>query len=161
MRFYDFISTSAFFLLGLLVIIGGMRLGFGHWNDPGQGFMAVLSGVVLSALSVLWLVITMVQTSVFDKSRTFFPAADSYKKALLTLLPLVLYALVLNKFGFFLSTFLFLLFLFKAIEPQRWDKAIGTALVITVCSFVLFQLWLNIQFPEGPISLYTIKKWIF
>ncbi|MBW2148747.1 MAG: tripartite tricarboxylate transporter TctB family protein [Deltaproteobacteria bacterium] len=161
MRFYDFVSTLAFCILGLLVIVGGIRLGFGHWNDPGQGFMAILSGITLSILSVLWLAITLVKKSTSGTTKTFFPAPDSYKKMILTLLPVVLYALLLNKLGFLITTFLFLIFLFKVIEPQRWSKAIGTAFIATVCSFCLFQLWLNVQFPDGLISIYWIKKWIY
>jgi len=26
---------------------------------------------------------------------------------------------------------------------------------------IVFHIWLQVQFPEGPVSVYAIRKWVF
>ena len=145
-------------VLGLYVITSGVRLGFGEWRDPGPGFIAVVSGAVLLFLSALWLVMTLVKKWGLEPTKRFFAESDSYKRVLLTLLSLVIFALLLDWVGFMISTLLLLVFLFRAIEPQRWKLAIPLAIGITILCVIVFQLWLQVQFPEGPFSIYNIMK---
>jgi putative tricarboxylic transport membrane protein len=146
--------------LGLYVIISGVRLGFGEWQDPGPGFIAVLSGCALFFLSALWLVMTMAKKWGLETTKKFFAESDSYKRVLLTLVSLVVFAAFLNRIGFMIATLALLIFLFRAIDPQKWRIAIPLALVITIVCVIVFQIWLQVQLPEGPISIYTIMRWL-
>jgi putative tricarboxylic transport membrane protein len=148
-------------VLGICVFIGGWRLGFGEWKDPGPGFMAVLSGLLIFFLSALWLAMTLLKKWGIDLAKKFFSESDSYKRVILIILALVFYTFLLNIAGFMISTFIFLVFLFRMIEPQRWRLAIVVALIVTIISVFVFQFWLGVQLPEGPFSLYVIKKWIY
>jgi uncharacterized BrkB/YihY/UPF0761 family membrane protein len=51
--------------------------------------------------------------------------------------------------GFILSTVLLLLFLFKAVEPQKWSWAVLGAVISTLTAYGVFQLWLGTQLPRG------------
>jgi len=161
MKRYDIISSAGIGLLGLLVIAGGLELGFGQWQDPGQGFMPVLAGVLLSFLSALWLVMTIMKRQDLTAAKKFFATARSPKNVVVVLLSLVGYAILLRPLGFVITTFLFLLFLFRAMKPQRWSKAVLTALIVSAACLILFGILLQVQFPEGPVSLYAIRKWIY
>jgi putative tricarboxylic transport membrane protein len=160
MRTYDIASTLFLMALGLYVIISGVRLGFGEWQDPGPGFIAVLSGCVLFFLSALWLMMTMAKKWGLEPTKRFFAESDSYKRVLLTLVSLVVFAALLNLIGFMIATLALLIFLFRAIDPQRWRLAIPLALGITIVCVIVFQIWLQVQLPEGPFSIYAIMRWL-
>jgi len=160
MRIYEFHSAFFFFVLGIVVIAGGLKLGFGQWQNPGQGFMAVLAGIALAFLSAVWIVLTIIKHEK-RSPKSFFATGQSQRHVLLTLLSLMLYALVLNALGFLLTTFLFLVFLFRVIKPQSWTRMLITALIISIGSFFLFEVLLKVQFPQGLLNLYRIKHWIF
>jgi len=143
------------------VIIGGWRLGFGEWKNPGPGFIAVLAGLLIFFLSASWLAMTLLKKWSVGSTKMFFGESDSYKRVILVILALVVYTFVLNYAGFMVSTFVFLVFLFRAIEPQRWRLAMVLALIVAILSVLVFQVWLGVQLPEGPFSIYGIKKWIY
>jgi len=161
MRLYDIISAVFFSVLGVAVIIGGFRLGFGQWQNPGQGFMAVLAGTGLAGLSLLWIALTLTRRPSSNGLKSFFATGQSYRHVSLTLMPLLLYAVFLNTLGFPLTTFFFLVFLFRTIKPQSWRHSLVTALVVAVMSFILFEILLKVQFPPGIFNLSGIKYWIF
>ena len=160
MRAYDIVSTLFWMTLGLYVTISGVRLGFGEWQDPGSGFIAVLSGCGLLLLSAIWLVMTIAKRWGLTPTKKFFAESTSYKRVLLIILSLLVFAALLDWAGFMITTLVFLVFLFRSIDPQRWRIAIPLALGIAIICFIVFQLWLQVQLPEGPLSIYSITKWI-
>jgi len=144
-------------MVGVCVTIGGWKLGFGRWQNPGPGFLPMLLGIIISLLSLVWLIMSIARERDIKPSKMFY----DYRKVILIILSLIVYTLLLDKAGFMICTFLFLIFLFRAIEPQRWRLVIVLALVVTVVSVFVFQLWLGVQFPEGPFSIYLVKRWIY
>jgi hypothetical protein len=54
-----------------------------------------------------------------------------------------------------------MVFLLRAIEAQRWGLTLALSIVTMVFCVVVFQLWLQVQFPEGPVSVYAIRKWVY
>jgi putative tricarboxylic transport membrane protein len=76
-----------------------------------------------------------------------------WKKIVSVIVVLLLYAYAFLALGFILCTALFLFFLFKAIEPQRWSVAILGAVLSTLSAYLVFQLWLGSQLPKGLLNL--------
>ena len=72
-----------------------------------------------------------------------------WEKVIYMLLALFLYAYAISFLGFILSTFFLLVFLFKAIEPQRWFIAIGAAVLSTAAAYLIFRIWLGSPLPKG------------
>jgi len=54
---------------------------------------------------------------------------------------------VFTHIGFVLSTALLLIFLFRAIEPEKWKIAIGGAILALCFLSIVFSLWLDVQLP--------------
>src|SRR3990172_12652274 len=75
-------------------------------------------------------------------------AGSRWRKIILVVAALVGYAYALERLGFFLTTVLVLIFLFKAIEPQRWTVAVAGAVLTALAAYRLFHLWLGAQ-PEA------------
>jgi putative tricarboxylic transport membrane protein len=131
-----------------LICIGALKLSLGRAHDPGPGFFPFFTGMGLGILSLI----------LYLRSRDSFKTAglaglwtDSGKavKVLLTVVALLLYAVAMEYLGFLLSTTLFLGFLLRMIEPQRWPMVIGGSLLASFVSYAIFALWLKAELPKG------------
>ena len=161
MHRYDLVSTLLLMVLAAYVTVSGFRLGFGEWREPGPGFLPALSGIVLGGLAAAWFLMTLIKRWGAGESRRFFPGAGSFRKVGLTVAALAGFALFLEPLGFPLMTLVFMIFLLRAIVPQRWSLTLTLSVVTMILCVLVFQLWLQVQFPEGPVSLYAIRKWAF
>jgi putative tricarboxylic transport membrane protein len=72
----------------------------------------------------------------------------------LTILALLGYAMTMEYLGFLLSTFVFLVFLLRFIEPQRWSTVLLGALLTSGVSFLIFELVLKCQLPRSPLEFF-------
>ncbi len=162
MRRYDLASTLCLIVLAAFVIVGGFRLGFGEWREPGPGFLAVVSGLMLGVLAVLWFGLTVTsRRRPGEATGRFAVDPRSARKVGLTTTALIAFALLLEPLGFPLTTLAFMLFLLRMIEPQRWGFALTVSVVTVIVCVVVFQVWLQVQFPEGPVSIHDLRRWIF
>ncbi|MCX5908594.1 MAG: tripartite tricarboxylate transporter TctB family protein, partial [Deltaproteobacteria bacterium] len=65
------------------------------------------------------------------------------------LVALFAYAFLLDILGFFLDTFLLILFLIRRVESRPWWVAGLGALGITFFCYLVFRVWLRVQLPLG------------
>jgi len=149
----DQFSSIFWLILGLAVVYGSNRLGLGTLTHPGPGFLSFWCGIFLAALSV----------PVFIKGAKMRRAGDEAKfekqwsevrwsKSVYVVLSTLAYALAFTYVGFLLGTTLLLIFLFKAIEPEKWTIAVGSAILASLISFLVFGLWLDVQLPRGLVE---------
>jgi putative tricarboxylic transport membrane protein len=147
MRSLDFISGMVFIALGVIFCAGGLKYNLTHLGGPGAGFFPFLFGFVLIGLSVALLVSSLTK---FKKSfEIFFPQETSLRKILLAVGSLLGYIFLLPYTGFLLITFLFIVFMFRAIEPANWTSTLVAAFLTTAISFLIFEIWLGVQLPRG------------
>jgi hypothetical protein len=59
------------------------------------------------------------------------------------------YGFLLELVGFLVTTFLFLLFLFKVPEPKGWAIPLVISGVAVIASYFIFAVWLKSAFPKG------------
>ena len=139
---------SALFWCGFGGLIGyaGARLGVGSLNDPGSGFIFFWSGVILAALSMgLFVSTAWSKHEVAGGGR----AGVRWGPVLIIFMGLLGYALLLERLGFLLSTFLLMAFLMRMIAVKRWYEVVGFALAVTASSYGLFEWWLKTRLPKG------------
>jgi putative tricarboxylic transport membrane protein len=138
-------GSGIFWLVwALLVCHGASQLGLGSVTDPGAGFIFFWSGVILALLALVLMAGFLSETNAADR-----PAVGTdWRKVLLVLAALVLYAFVLEKIGFAFSTFFLLSFLLR-VSGTSWPRTVAVALSAAVGTFSLFELWLKIRLPKG------------
>jgi len=144
----DILSSLFWMAVGLGVCYGGYDLELGTLRDPGSGFMFFWVGLIMIGLSLAVLV-KAVRMKPDQKGGGLLRGEVRWAKILSVLAVLVLYAYVFPHLGFILSTVLLLLFLFKAVEPQKWSWAVLGAVISTLTAYGVFQLWLGTQLPRG------------
>jgi hypothetical protein len=60
----------------------------------------------------------------------------------------------MNYLGFLISTFIFLAFLLRVIEPQRWSVALLGSLAASAAFYFIFEMGLKSQLPRGLIQIF-------
>ncbi len=152
MRSRDIISSLFWAAMGIGTCYGGYKLDLGTLRDPGGGFIFFWIGVIMIGLS-LGILIPAVRRKVTKGEMKAIWAGISWKKMVSVLAALFIYAYVFIPLGFILSTIFLLIFLFKAVEPQKWSWAILGAIVSTLAAYGVFRLWLGCQLPQGFLGI--------
>jgi len=156
MKNRDLIGSLFWAAVGSGFCVGALQYRLFKGAIPGAGFLPFLAGVVLIGLSLAVFV-----SAVRDRRKNagtapderFFPRPESWKKVSLALGALLAYWAVLEFLGFLITTYLFLLFLLRVIEPKKWLLAAGTALIATTFAYALFNLWLKVRLPKGMLGV--------
>ena len=154
MKNRDLISSLFFIGVGIIFCVGAANYGFKHLGSIGPGFLPFIAGMILISLSIGVLIPAFKRRK--DKTigtQKFFPEKDSLKKLLNLLLALFGYSISLKYLGFPLTTFLFMVFLLRFIEPERWVTIFIVASVITVSFYLLFDLLLKVLLPKGILGI--------
>ena len=133
-------------VFGAAALYESSKLPFGTVHSPGQGFFPWWTSVaiVLLALVLLFQALT-------SRASAAQAGPGRIAKVALLLVVLVAYTFLLDLLGYLLCTFLLVLFMLRAIDPQRWTVALGMAAVTAVGSYVLFAVWLSVPLPRGPL----------
>jgi putative tricarboxylic transport membrane protein len=136
--------------LGIWVIIDSYRLGLQTVSDPGSGLFPFLLGVVLCLLGLPGLIGCLKYSSnigTFKEERGIGRGGNLKRLGAATAC-LVGYALLLNKLGYAITTFLFLFGLLWIGYPRRWLFISGFSIVVTILSYLIFDVLLEIPFPS-------------
>lgn len=137
------IVYAILFLISIFFVAGSLSLGLGNLHEPGPGFMPFLAGVVLCALSV-WALIQNPKIVPIGNSKIF--KGHQVRKTFFVYASVIFYMITIKYIGYVISTFAFMLFLFKGIEPQKWSNAILYSILSTGLSYLIFVYLLKVQF---------------
>jgi len=139
--------------LGVALCIGSLRLGLGALHSPGTGFASFLGGSLLGVFGLILTIYSRLEKSSPPETARGIFSPEKLKQPLLALLVLFSFPLLLKVFGFILSTFLFLFFLFKAMEPRKWFMLVVISLTGSLACYLVFQVWLRVSFPKGILGI--------
>jgi len=136
--------------LSLRLPLGDVRQAF---NLPGPGFFPLVLGILLAILGIsLMLKPFMEGRKTVQREQASEVAEVVFwmrKRAFSVLVSLVVYSALFERIGFLLSTFLFLLLLFRGISSQKWATSLMVAVGVSVLSYLIFDTWLMAQLPKG------------
>jgi putative tricarboxylic transport membrane protein len=146
--------TSALALaVSAFILLQGRDLGLGRASDPGSGFILFWTGIIMTALSAVLLVQSLAAKAEDAAGMGDAFAGLRWGKVVYVVALMVLYASVVEYFGFILSTAALLLVLFKTVEPQSWRVAIIGSALTTLGAWAVFVAWLGTQLPVGILFL--------
>jgi putative tricarboxylic transport membrane protein len=152
MKRYDQMSSLVWLAFAIYICIESSRLSFGSFHNPGPGFLPLLIGLILGILSLLVFLLSRLSKETEKIDQPWYPK-ERWKKLIWVLIALFAYAVCLEILGFLISTFLLLVFLFRAgIETQKWMWAIGGSAIASLSSYAVFELWLKTQLPKGILG---------
>lgn len=147
----DSITAICWIILGLAITIWSSTFPFGGWDSLGPGILPFGCGLILILLgSILFF---QAKSRVREKTpevlTPLIPHGVAFSRVALTLAGMLLSVMLLQFLGYVITTFLLILLLMRANEPQRWRVDLFYTCVFTVGSYLLFQVLLKAPLPTG------------
>lgn len=155
MKNRDIVGAIFWIIFGAIFSIGALEHKLFKSGIPGAGFLPFLIGVSLIFLS------TTILTRAFSKpehsidsagKEIFFPEKNSPHRLSKALFCLFFYAVCLEYLGYILTTFLFMIFVLRSIEPMKWKQTLIFAILITGLSYALFTI-LQVELARGVLGI--------
>lgn len=131
--------------LGILWMATSLGMPFWQGFAPQSGFVPFWYGTILTGLSATILLDILRRRGGEDK--------PPVGKPLVVLAALAAGILGIGPMGFGPAIFVFLLFLFAAVEKLPLLRSTLVAAASTAILILLFRTWLGVQLPVGPLGL--------
>ena len=144
----DRISGVFWLCFSILMIIQSYRLGLGKINQPGPGFLFFWVNIILGIMSLVVLFKAWAGKKKEGPQPALFEGQRMTKIAFV-LLALFVYVLFMEIVGFLPLTFLFFVFLLGIIEKKKWLFTVFVSVLVTIISYLIFQIWLQCMLPYG------------
>lgn len=148
----DRYSAFVWFVFSLLASYQSYRLGMGSLHQPGPGFVFFWTAIIVAMLSLAVVIKSFVEKTGEERKEERVFAMKGVRKVTLVVTALLLYALLIERVGFVILTFLLLIFLLKAIEKKPWLLTLLVGVTVTAVSYLLFEVALQSQLPKGLLG---------
>jgi putative tricarboxylic transport membrane protein len=146
-------------LFSMTFLIYTTRYPLETWESPGPAVFPLLLGGVLLILAAWQLIRALLAPGMPKKEGNKVSRIESLKKFLrddkgetkvlcLTAM-LVLYLLMMQWIGFFVSTFLLVILSSRLMEAKEWGRPIALSVGVGLFCYLLFEVWLKLSFPRG------------
>lgn len=146
------LAMAAFiFLLGAIVIVDSVRLGFG-WQEihgPRPGYFPFYIGLILCVASLVNVVRALMVRGADNKT---FVEVGQLKLVLSVLVPTAVYAALVTWFGIYVPSVLFIGFFMRWLGKYPWWKVVAVALGTAVVLYLVFEKWFKVPLPKGPLE---------
>lgn len=139
-------QVSGFVLLLVAIFIGWENRSYplGTLQEPGPGYVPLLLAVFLGLTGLLVAVRGTRSQSMRDLKWPEFP------RAVVILAAGAVAAYALERVGYRITVFAFLVFFLGVVERRRWYTVLIVSAVFALLSYFLFDTLLKVQLPAGP-----------
>lgn len=151
MRSSDQTSSLFWLVVGIAIAVSSLRYGFGDFISPGAGFITFFAGAILSLLAIVLLISSLRSREPRKGLRALWEGRE-VGKVLYVIILLTVYTLTMKFLGFLIATFVLLVFLFRIKAAYSLLKIIIMSLLITAGAYLVFQVWLQVQLPQGILQ---------
>jgi hypothetical protein len=143
----DRYAALFFVALSIFVCQQAAVIGIGSLRKPGPGLLAFGAGFGVGLLALAVFVRSFLFPSESGKEEE--ETSRRRGKFFVICASLFVYAGLIRWVGFTGSTFLFVLFLFRAVETERWWRSLAKSALIAAGNYLVFVTWLGISLPKG------------
>lgn len=146
-------SSLVWLGIAILICIGSFRLSLGSFRNPGPGFFPFIAGLIVAVLALAIHLQSRGKDSAKETKGPLWADKKRIQKMVFTTLALLAYGVGMDYLGFLVSTFIFLAFLLRMIEPQRWSLVLLESALASGISYLIFDIWLQAQLPKGIFQI--------
>lgn len=145
---YDILGSIIFIIFATVIIFLSIGLGLGTINEPGPGFLPILSTLVLGILSLIYLISQVLKGRTRKKLK--FKLGSHWQKGFYLMVSSFIYVAILwDRLGYIISTALWLVFILKIGGVQSWKKNLIVTIVIVITSYLLLAKVGRCFLPRG------------
>ena len=149
MKKAEMITGVVLLVLSGLVIWEASQMPPSATFGPGSGFLPFWLGVLLAVLATILFVSAWRRQATEKDSEPVFPEKQALFAITSVLVGLAGYILLIEVLGYLVDTFLFIVFLMKAVEREKWPLTLMVAVGTTAVLFITFQFLLRITLPSN------------
>jgi putative tricarboxylic transport membrane protein len=149
MKKADMITGVVLLVLSGFVSQEAWRMPSSATFGPGAGFLPFWLGVVLAAMATILFVSAWRRPATEKDSEAVFPVKKALFAITSVLVGLAGYIILIEVLGYLVDTFLFILFLMKVVEREKWPLTLMVAVGTTAVLFITFQFLLQITLPSN------------
>jgi putative tricarboxylic transport membrane protein len=153
------VSNLVLIVLGAGFLLYTLKYPLDSWENPGPGVYPLAAGIVFMGLAVLQL-FQSVQNSIrhkeeekiritIESAKVFLRKHEGEKIVLFMIAVFVMYLLLVQWIGFFVSTLVFVIISSRLTQAGDWVKPIALAVGVNLFSYFLFEVWLKMSLPRG------------
>jgi len=145
------VIAALLLLLGIVVVVSSWKLGAGWTTDgPGSGYFPFYIGIVIciSGAGTLF-------QSLFTKEKNteVFVDGEQLKRVLQVLIPAIIYVGVIQVFGIYVSSAIYIALFMIFLGKFSPVKAVTAAVVVNAAFFFMFEVWFKVPLYKGTIDL--------
>jgi putative tricarboxylic transport membrane protein len=146
-------QLSGFFWLGIsvFVCVESYQSDIGRFQSPGPGFFPFWGGIALGTFALLLLAKTWLEKREGIKLLDLWKGKE-WDKVILVLTSLLIYAILLPRLGYLLTTLGLMSLLFCVKGRQRLLIQGVSALITVLASYIVFYVWLKVPLPRGILG---------
>lgn len=148
MKKADLITGILLLILSGYVINEALGMTPSRTFGPGSGFLPLWLGVILAVLSLI-LVVGAALRPKDAQDRSPFPGKEGIIAVVKCLGGLALFTILMETAGFITNTFLFVAYLMKVVEHERWTMTVLIAFLMTAGLYIVFHVLLGITLPRN------------
>ncbi|MFH2076942.1 MAG: tripartite tricarboxylate transporter TctB family protein [Pseudomonadota bacterium] len=149
MKKAEMITGVVLLVLSGLVIWEASQMPPSASFGPGAGFLPFWLGVLLAVLATILFVSAWRRPTTEKENASVFPEKQALFAIAAVLGGLAGYILLIDVLGYLVDTFLFIVFLVKVVEREKWPLTLKVAVATTAGLFVTFQILLKITLPSN------------
>ncbi|MCE5262802.1 MAG: tripartite tricarboxylate transporter TctB family protein [Deltaproteobacteria bacterium] len=149
MKKAEMIAGIVLLVLSGAVIWGASEMPPSATFGPGAGFLPFWLGIVLAILATILLATAWHRQPTKEDSKPVFPGKHALFTIVLVLVGLGVYIELIDILGYILDTFLFVIYLVKVVERQKWPLSLAVAVCTAAGLFIVFQVLLEIILPSN------------
>jgi putative tricarboxylic transport membrane protein len=151
MRRVGVISAVTLLGLALVALLEASKLPFGRLSSPQAGFFPLILATFLAIFSLLLMAQAISEPK--EPSRASRRGSAIWKRIVLAVGALFVFGVLFESLGYVMSTFLFIAFLLRAVEQQKWSLVVVVAFFTSLATYLVFGLLLNTPLPGGFLGL--------
>jgi putative tricarboxylic transport membrane protein len=132
-----------------LICLGASKLSLGTPRQPGPAFLPLGYGILLFLLATIFVIRSGLTKGIPGDSAGALWHNLTWQRVPITLAALLGYALLLERLGYPLCTWILLFLLFWGKGVRRGSIAIISGLAVSIASYIFFGDLLNVRLPSG------------
>jgi len=144
--------AALFFILGAIVIVDSVRLGFG-WQEvhgPRPGYFPFYIGCLLAFTGVWVAAETLLRWKRLDADT--FVTRERLKPVFLMLLPTIAFVVLVGWLGIYVAAFIYVGAFMLWQGKYGWLPTLAVAVGLPLVLFAVFELWFLVPLPKGPVE---------
>jgi len=147
-RVMDIITALLFVAVGLVVMIGSLKLGASWGADgPEAGYFPFYISLIILLSST----VTLYQAAIVNKKKKTESFVDSepLKQVMAVLLPAIVFVLGVQLIGIYVASAIYIAIFMVWLGKYPIWKAVVVSVGVSAALYLMFEYWFQVPLPHG------------